>query len=120
MSHRLRKHVHILRTLGTAKPAIGKAIVKAADPELVKTLCECSINLLKGRVPLTGAQKGKLRRYKKDLRRLIDPRIKLNGKKRVLQKGGFIGALLAPILMKVLPAVAGSLLGHVVKKFVKK
>ena len=97
--NRLRRHSSTLRALKTAKASKAKAIIQNGDEELVKVLCECSHNVLKGNVPLTTRQKTRLRRHKKTLRDLTGKRrISVDKKKKLLQKGGFLGALLGPVL----------------------
>ena len=102
---RLQKHANILQVLATAKPALKKAIINAGDKELIDTLCDCAQNLLKGNVTMTTRQKTCLRRHKNLLRQLTQ-RQSLQAKKQLLQKGGFLGSLLAPVL-----GIVGSLLG---------
>lgn len=94
---KLKKYAGILKAMGVAPPAMCKAMVKAADPGLVRCLCECAVNILKGRVRLSPPQKTKLLRHKKDLRALVKKTGSSSSKKRILQKGGFLPALLDPI-----------------------
>jgi hypothetical protein len=96
--------------LATAKPKMVKAIINCADKDLVHCLCECAFNVLKGNVPLTNAQKVKLKRYKQHLRALVHK--KRANKKKILQTGGFLPALLAPIAASVIGPVLGSLLSR--------
>ena len=97
--NRLRKHSSTLKVLKTAKPIKTKAIIGNGDKELVNVLCECAHNVLKGNVPLTHHQKRKLQSHKKTLRCLSSRRkLSLVKKKKLLQKGGFLGALLGPVL----------------------
>ena len=71
--------------------------------ELVKTLSECSLNLLRGNVKLTPCQKRKLRKHWVHLRKLADKRVSLTSKKKaIVQRGGF----LLPLLGAVLPTIA--------------
>ena len=84
-------------------------MVDMCDRNLIDCLCECSKNILKGNVPLKRAQLEKLRREKHNLRLLALKRTPLRKKKKILQKGGFIGLVLGPAL-----AVAGSLLGKLI------
>ena len=84
-----------------------KSILKNAPPDLVKALCECSLNVLKGNIKLNKTQKTRLRRYKNILRQLASKKPATKTRKQLLQKGGFIGALLGPVL-----GVLGSLLGR--------
>ena len=95
---RLRKHAHILRALSTTSPGVTKAIVQASDKDLVNTLCECGVNVLKGNVQLSTLQKKKLQRHKSTLRQLANKKQSLKRKKDLLQKGGFLGALLGPVI----------------------
>ena len=96
-SSRIRKQAPILKYLCKANPRQSRAIINTADNELLNTLCECSLNVLQGRIPLTSQQKQKLRRFRNLLRTLSSKSISLTRKKKLLQKGGFLSALLAPI-----------------------
>jgi len=83
-----------------------KAILANSKGELVKTLSECSLNLLRGNVKLTPCQKRKLRKYWAHLRKLADKRVSLTSKKNaIVQRGGF----LLPLLGAVLPTTASLL-----------
>jgi len=53
---------------------------------------------LRGNVPLTSKQTTKLRRNKKNLRSLATKKTSLKKKRQILQKGGFLAALLPPVL----------------------
>ena len=102
MSALLKKHAHLLKVLAHAKPQMCKAIVQAADKNLIICLCECAQNLLKGNVPLSKAQLKKLKQYRKEVRTLAQKRTSQSKRKEILQKGGFLPALLAPIALTVL------------------
>ena len=65
-------------------------------------MCECAHNILKGNVPLKNSHKGRLRQYKNDLQALVKRKTALHERKRILQKGGFVGALLAPLAKSLL------------------
>lgn len=103
MSARVRRHADVLKVMAKAKPAMSKAIMKGATPDLIGCLCECAHNVLKGNVPLTKAQKTKLSRYKQDLRAVAKKQTSQKRKCTILQRGGFLPALLAPLLA---PAIA--------------
>ena len=102
MSASLKKHAHLIKVLAQAKPQMCKAIVRAADKNLIICLCECAQNLLKGNVPLSKAQLKKLKRYRKEVQTLAQKRTSQSKRKEILQKGGFLPALLAPIALTVL------------------
>ena len=88
----------MLQWLSKAKPPVIRTIIKGADKDLVNTLCECGLNVLKGNVPLSSTQKKRLVRYKTVLRTIARRNTSLKQKKALLQKGGFLGALLGPVL----------------------
>jgi hypothetical protein len=96
----------MLRFLCGAKPSVVKAVMKGASPDLMKAISECSLNVLKGNVRLTQAQKRRLCKHKQSLRLLAKKSTSTKQRKKILQKGGFIGALLKPVL-----SVLGGILG---------
>ena len=106
MSACVGRNAAMLRLLCGAKPSVVKAILKGASPDLIKALSECSLNVLKGHVHLTTAQKRRLCKYKQSLRLLAQKKTSVKRRKQLLQKGGFIGALIKPVL-----GVLGGLLG---------
>ena len=89
MAGRLKKHADMLNVMGKNKPQVNKAIIQAADKDLIHCFCECALNVLKGSVPLNPSQKRKLTRHKQGLRMLAEPKVSLNKKKKNLQTGGF-------------------------------
>ena len=110
MSKRLKAHAPYLHVLvnGTAKQREG--ILRGADKELVYCLCECALNVLQGNVKLQGKEKHQLKKYKQRLRDLANKKIALRTKRKLLlkQKGGWVSALIAPVL--------GTLAGLLLKK----
>lgn len=103
MSQCMRNNIDFLRVLKRCNTKQRRALLQAADNKLLKAICECVLNVLRGTVKLNPSQKGKLRRHKETLRQLADKRVPLNKKKNVLvQKGdGFLGLLLAPVLQQL-------------------
>jgi len=87
-----------------------KAVVGAADNDLICCLCECAQNILNGNVPLNKTHLRKLKRYKTDVRKLVERRTGKHQKKKILQKGGFLPALLAPIALEVLSPIVKKIL----------
>ncbi len=99
MSRTLQDSRHHLHVLACCSPKQRKAILETSDDKLVKALCECSLNLLKGNIPLTDGQKTKLNRHKHILRRLAEKQQSLKSKRELLQQQrGFVGTLLKVIL----------------------
>ena len=89
--------------LWTAEPKLRKAIISNCNKELVNSISECILNVLNGNVKLTSCNTRKLRKHRVTLRKVIDKRVLLSTKKKlVVQRGGF----LLPLLSAVLPAIA--------------
>ena len=77
---------------------------------MINSLCECCLNILKGNVSLTPTQKRRLNKHKQTLRLLARKQTSLRVKKKALtQKGGFLGALLGPIISTVGSLLLGGL-----------
>ena len=98
MSTRLMKNFVELKLLKEASPKMRKKIMKNCKQTLLCCLCECALNVLKGNVPLKKAQKTRLSRFKQKLRKLTSKKTRQKIKRQIVQSGGFIGALLTPVL----------------------
>ena len=108
MSERLKKYAPYLRMLYKSSPKVRKAIAKKnCSPEFIKCLCECAKNVLVGNVELSPAHKRQLKRHKRLLRKLVLKKTSLKAKKKIVQTGGFLGALLGPIV-KILGGLFGA------------
>ena len=99
MSRRVKHFASTLKRLGRLRESARKTwLKKNLDKELIYCLCECAQNLLRGKVPLNKKQKTALIRRKKTLRELVRRKVNLTRKKKIIQSGGFLGALLGPIV----------------------
>lgn len=120
MSTRVKRQAPILQALAKAHPHVCQAILKGADKDLLQCLSECAYNILKGNVHLTPSQKTKLTKYKQQLRQVSNKRTALKTKQKTLQKGGFLPALLAPLLSSVIVPLAGKAVKGIIKAIKKK
>ena len=68
--------VLVLRTLCHLNKNQRRALLKTADKNIVRGICECALNILHGVVSLSKQQKSKLKKYKNVLRKLVDVRKK--------------------------------------------
>ena len=98
MSKRIKRQAGMLRFLKKTNPVTANAIIKTSNTDLLNSLCECTLNILNGVVPLSPKQRHRLVKYKQHMRRLITKSVSRQKKKALLQKGGFLSALLAPII----------------------
>lgn len=95
------QHVEHLKLL--AKSKTKGAILQKCPNSLIKALCECTINILKGNVPLTKCTKNKLAPYKSVLRKLGDKKVPLYKKRQLfVQKGEGFLSLLIPAAVSVI------------------
>ena len=99
MSKRLKQHAPKLRLLCKFNNDRKRRwLEKNLDDSLLICLCECSLNILNGNIPLLPKQKEQLAKHKECLRQLIDKKISKKKKKEILQDGGFLGLVLGPIV----------------------
>ena len=103
MSKRLKNNSDFLCVLSKCKPKVRSAILEHADNDLVKTLSECALNTISGKIPISPAHKKKLSRHRNTLRQLSHKRVSLKKKKGILnQRGGNLLRLLLPPVVAVL------------------
>lgn len=106
MTKRVIEHRAVLRKLKRCDAKERKKILKQGGKALQLCLQECAMNILNGNIPLTPYQLRKLKRYKDKIRALAKPRgVSRERKIAIEQKGGFLPALLAPVVGAVLGAV---------------
>ena len=99
MSKRLNNNASYLHVLAKGTHKQRQGVIQGANKELITCLCECALNVLNGNISLKTADKRRLKKYKQNLRSLADRKLSTQKKKKTLnQKGGFLGALLTPIL----------------------
>lgn len=103
-----------LLLLTKSKPGAAKKILKNANRDLIKAISEIALNMLNGVVPLTSGKKKQMHRHKNSMR-LITRRLNLGAKRKIVQRGGFIGSLLGIGLPLLIKGVS-SLISHIKRK----
>lgn len=102
------KNTCLLKTLCYLTKNQRAAFLRTADDKLVKCIQECVFNTLKGNVPLARSEKERLAKHKTVLRRVAAKRGNWKVKRKLLvQRGGFLPYLIAPILGAVLSRIIG-------------
>jgi len=100
---RIKYNFHKLHTVKDAQPKLRKATISNCDKDLVNSVSEYALNLLHGNVKLSECTRRKLRIYRRQLRTVVDRRVPLARKEKlIIQRGGF----LVPLLTAVLPTLA--------------
>ena len=99
MSARVKRNFDLLKWLCRCKSSAQKSVLHHADRDVVDTICEVCLNVLKGNVPMSPEQKRRLSKHKHTLRRLASSSRSSDKAKRVLvQKGVFLSALLPALI----------------------
>ena len=103
---RIKVHYHELQVLKKARPKLRKAIFSNCNKDLLHSISECVLNVLNGNIRVSDCAKRKLESFISSLRSLVDRRVPLVSRIRVIiQLGGF----LLPLLSAVLPTLSSLL-----------
>lgn len=105
ISKALRDNMYMIRCLHEAKDDSRRGAMKTCSRGMCDALSEIADNTIKGNIPLTGNQYTALRRHAKDLQTLAKKKTPLGTRRNILQKGGFLGALLGPVVKFLMPVV---------------
>ena len=98
MHERLAGLLVQFRRLCRMTTAQRKQFVKHCDKEFITSLSECIKNIVNGNVKLNHRQLQSLRRHKQSLRKLSLKKTSTKVRRKILQKGGFLSYLIAPIV----------------------
>ena len=107
-----------LLLLAKSRPAAAKKILKSASSTVIRAIAELALNCLNGVIPLSSCAKNKMKKYKSNMRHIAG-KSNLSSKRRVIQRGGFLGALLGAALPLVIKGVS-SLVGRIKRSKNKK
>lgn len=98
MSKRLERNLASLQALAKANRIIQKSMISHGSKDFILALVECVSNIIRGNVKLTAAQLRELQPFEHQLRKFIRKKTSQKDRKVILQKGGFLGALVKPLL----------------------
>lgn len=110
MSSRIKKHMHLLQFLCECKRTQRQALLASLNKEQLNAIYECIDNLVSGNIPISEKLKHQLSKRKAILRKLRNKQVK-NKKHLLIQHGGFLPALLVPVL-----SIASSIIGGLLNK----
>ena len=97
MAERVKNRAGELSMLKNSLKQVQNAMIECCDRDLIECICDCAHNVLKGNVPITDHQM-QLTPHRHNLRELTKKRTSNKRRKEILQEGGFLGAILTPIL----------------------
>lgn len=66
-----KKCISILTALCHATDSQRISILKSSDHNIIRCICECTLNILRGTIPLENRQISKLKKYKNIIRNLV-------------------------------------------------
>lgn len=112
MSKRLRKFAPTLQYLARCDKPTARSIINKANPQLIDCVSDICHNILKGKVNLSSKEKARLSKYKKQIRAVAKKSGSKKSKKVIIQKGGFLGAILAPLLGSLIGPLVSSIFGQ--------
>jgi hypothetical protein len=107
MSERLRDIHRELTKLRKLGPSGRKKYFKTCSKDCIVKICECVKNLLNSNLKIQPSHLKKLSRHKHTLRSLALKSTSLTKRKRLLQHGGFIAALLPALITGVSSLLGG-------------
>ena len=97
MSSVVERALPLLQTLMSSKPILRKAIIEHATPDLIHAVTEIVYNMLKGVIELTPDQKRRLSRHKEEFRALVNKKLSVKKRRKILNQKG-TGAALAALI----------------------
>ena len=105
-SSRIQKHFGILEYLKDLSKKDQKNFIENASSEVLKTISEICLNLIKGTVKIPESDLKKLKKYKIQIVSLSQKRHSVKKRKNICnQKGGFLGSLLGVILPSLISTI---------------
>jgi hypothetical protein len=107
MTQRVQQLLPELKRLSRMTPSSRKKYIGLCSSTFIHQLCECISNLLKGNVPINMKHLTCLHKHKQSLRKLTLKSTALTARKKLLQKGGFLGFLLKPLIAGLASLIGG-------------
>lgn len=108
---RLKRNVHLISGFNKFNKNQQQQIKKHLDGDQIKFICEICSNILSKNLKIDESTLKKLSKYKDSFRALSSCGCSLKKKKKIIQRGKFLPALLA--------SLAGSAVSTLLEKYVK-
>ena len=103
MAYTVCSHAREIIALGKVKNSTEKRnrIIDEAGIDLVHCICDCARNVISKNIPLTVKEKKRLKRYKNWIEELAHKQTSDRRRKYLIQKGGFLSALIPTLVSLV-------------------
>ena len=108
----IKSYGSFLKGLTHLTPKYRQKMINNSPKEVIDSVGECCLNIIKGNVHLTKAQKQNLQARQRHIHLLSSKQVSLPEKKKIInQKGGaLLGLLLKPLLAPIVGSVLWGLL----------
>ena len=108
---RLWRNAPHLKALKKSSAKQRKNIISKGKADLINCICDCCLNLVNGNLKVNKVQRKTLIHHAADIRALSKKGKSFKKRKEILvQRGGFIPALLTPVLTLIASALVRKLL----------
>ncbi len=97
-SQNLKKQKKLIFLCNNLDKSSFTKFMKIADKDFINAISEICDNIIKGNVSLTKTQFVRLKRYHKHLKIIGDKKKSSKIKKKFIQSGGFLPAIIAPLI----------------------
>ena len=101
MSQRVKDLTPFVLTLKSLKPKQRKTLLEMTSKDHIRAIEELALNIVKGTTPISESDTRLCRKWRRPLKLLALKRYPIKAKREILQKGGFLGAIL-PVLASIL------------------
>jgi hypothetical protein len=91
-------------------PSAYSGVVRASSDPVIKTICNAALNVERGDIRLTAAQKKLFAKHRKQIAKLTSRRVALDSKRRLLEQRGS-GFFIPALIGAAITGLAGSLFG---------
>lgn len=109
MSSNVTRHIPLLKIINAVPKKVRESILKQADDNFIKAICEICINFCNGNVKVNAKSFKKLKKYKDVIHKLASVKKahkNLRKEKKVLiQKGGAFLPILLPSIISALTSI---------------
>ena len=109
MSDRIKRNIPILKAILSLGAKERKSFLAHSSEDLILSLCELALNILKGNIPLKKSQYTRLKKHKKWIKLFADKKTSVKKKRRVVQTGG---AFILPLIAAALPFITSLITGR--------
>lgn len=104
-----KQQVKDLELIKTCPKSLLKHLLNKLPLRSVTAICECTLNVLNGNIPLSSKQKRSLVKYKTALRKISTKKGSLFTKKKlIVQHGGFLNILIPAALTVLTSLINGN------------